>query len=70
MTQIKNFLLNDQCYCIHDNITLLELIQYFNYNDSLLVVEYNNLICNKTNWKEIQVEDRDKIEILTIVGGG
>lgn len=70
MTQIKKFLLNDQYYCVHDNITLLELIQYFNYNDSLLVVEYNNLICNKTNWKEIQVEDRDKIEILTIVGGG
>ena len=70
MTQIKSFLLNDQYYCLHDNITLLELIQYFNYNDSLLVVEYNNLICNKKNWNKIQVEDQDKIEILTIVGGG
>lgn len=70
MTQIKTFLVNDQHYCIYDNITLLDLIQYFNYKDSLLVVEYNNLICNKTNWNKIQVEDQDKIEILTIVGGG
>ena len=70
MTQIKTFLVNDQHDCIYDNITLLDLIQYFNYKDSLLVVEYNNLICNKTNWNKIQVEDQDKIEILTIVGGG
>ena len=70
MTQIKNFFLNDQLYSTNDNITLLDLIKYFNYNDSLLVLEYNNLICNKKKWKTTQIKNQDKIEIVTIVGGG
>jgi sulfur carrier protein len=51
-------------------LTLLELIEYFNYNTSLLVLEYNNLICNKKNWNKIFIKNNDKIEIVTIVGGG
>ena len=53
MSKIKNFFLNGEKYCTNDNITLLELINYFNYNTSLLVLEYNNLICNKKNWNKI-----------------
>jgi hypothetical protein len=34
-------------------INNFELINYFNYNTSLLVLEYNNLICNKKNWNKI-----------------
>ena len=51
-------------------ITLLQLINYFNYNTSLLVLEYNNSICNKKNWNNIWISNNDKIEIVTIVGGG
>jgi sulfur carrier protein len=50
------------------DLTQLELIQYFNYNTSLLVLEYN-LICNK-NWSNTFIKTNDKIEIVTIVGGG
>jgi hypothetical protein len=32
---------------LNKELTLLELINYFNYNTSLFVLEYNNLICNK-----------------------
>ena len=46
------------------------LVNYFKYDDSLLVLEYNNLICNKKKWKQIQIKNQDKIEIVTIVGGG
>ena len=42
----------------------------FGYNQSLLVVEYNNFICNKTQWNQTKIQDKDKIEIVTIVGGG
>jgi hypothetical protein len=35
MSKVKNFFLNGQKYSIK-NITLLELINYFNYNTSLL----------------------------------
>ena len=70
MTQVKIFLLNGQQYYINQNINLFDLITYFNYNDSLLVLEHNNLICNKKNWKNIFIKNKDKIEIVTIVGGG
>ena len=70
MPQIKNFFLNGQEYYTQHNITIFEIIIYFNYNLSLFVLEYNNLICNKTDCKNIFVNKNDKIEIITIVGGG
>jgi sulfur carrier protein len=70
MTKSKRFSLNGQSYCANVNLTLFDIINYFNFNDSLLVLEYNNWICNKKNWKKIIIKDQDKIEIVTIVGGG
>jgi len=70
MLKSKNFFLNGDNYYIENTITLLELLNYFNYNTSLLVLEYNNSVCNKKNWDKIYVGDNDKIEIVTIVGGG
>ncbi len=70
MSKIKNFLLNGEKYHIESTITLLDLINYFDYNTSLLVMEYNNSICNKKNWNKISIDENDKIEIVTIVGGG
>lgn len=70
MSEIKKFSLNGENYYIKDTLTLSTLIEYFNYNTSLLVLEYNNLICNKKNWNKIFITNNDKIEIVTIVGGG
>jgi len=70
MSKVNNFFLNGEEYYTQHNLTLLELINYFNYNTSLLVLEYNNLICNKKDWNNIFVSSNDKIEIVTIVGGG
>ena len=64
------FILNGQKYGTNDNLTLLELVKYFNYNTSLLVLEYNNFICKKKNWDKIFIQNNDTIEIVTIVGGG
>ena len=47
-----------------------DLINYFNYNPNILVVEYNKSILIKRNWKKIIIVNNDKIEIFTIVGGG
>ena len=70
MTQITNFFLNGQQYFTNKSINLIDLVNYFRYDDSLLVLEYNNLICNKKKWKHIQIKNQDKIEIVTIAGGG
>ena len=70
MAQLKTFFLNGERYSTNQIISLFDLISYFNYNDYLLVLEHNNLICNKKKWKETFIQDLDKIEIVTIVGGG
>lgn len=72
MSQFKYFLVNGQQYCIasQSSITILELMKYFNYNTSLFVLEYNNSIFNKKNWNKTFIKNNDKIEIVTIVGGG
>lgn len=70
MAQIISFSLNGESYYIKTKVTILDLICYLNYNDSLLVLEYNNLICNKKKWNQIYLQPDDKLEIVTIVGGG
>jgi len=70
MSKTIEFFLNGQKYSIQNRITIFDLISYFDYNTSLLVLEHNNLICIKENWDKIFVTNNDKIEIVTIVGGG
>ena len=70
MKKRKYFFLNGEQYSTESELTILNLIKYFDYTTSLLVLEYNNLICNKKNWNKIYIKNNDKIEIVTIVGGG
>lgn len=70
MTLKKQFFVNGHEFYTDVDITLFDLIYYFNYTTSLFVLEYNNLICEKIQWNTIFIENKDKIEIVTIVGGG
>lgn len=70
MANSKYFFLNGKKYVTNSKITILDLVNYFNYNTSLFVLEYNSLICQKKNWNNIFIKNQDKIEIVTIVGGG
>lgn len=68
---MKNtFFLNGYEYKSSTSLTLDEFIHYFNYNSTLLVLEYNNFICPKEKWKQITIKENDRIEIVTVVGGG
>jgi sulfur carrier protein len=70
MNNTIEFFLNGQKYNIQNKVTIFDLVSYFDYNTSLLVLEHNNLICIKENWDKIFISNDDKIEIVTIVGGG
>lgn len=70
MSNFKIFFLNGDKYFTKYELTLSDLILYFNYNASLFVLEYNNKICERKNWEKIALKNNDKIEIVTIVGGG
>ena len=70
MENLTTFFFNGEEYYVSQTISLGELIEYFNYQTTLFVVEYNNFICNKNKWNEILIQKNDTIEIITIVGGG
>ena len=70
MSNVKKFFLNGDEYSTKYELTIFELITYFNYNASLFVLEYNSNICEKKNWAKIRIKNNDKIEVVTIVGGG
>ena len=70
MNKTHPFFLNGQKYITSSNLTISDLVNYFGYNKSLLVIEYNQFICSRSQWNKILIQDNDKIEIVTIVGGG
>ena len=51
-------------------ISLKNTINLLGYKPNTIVVELNNLIINFEGWENNDVEEGDKLEIVSIVGGG
>lgn len=67
------FFLNGESYTIYNNqnnLMVKDILIYFNYKNKIFVIEHNNKICNKRNWIIQEIKNNDKIEIISIVGGG
>lgn len=52
------------------NLTLPALLQQLGLNPRLVAVEYNGEILHRQFWDKTQVQAGDRLEIVTIVGGG
>ncbi|MBC6420081.1 MAG: thiamine biosynthesis protein ThiS, partial [Prochloron sp. SP5CPC1] len=46
------------------------LLTQLKLNPRLVAVEYNGEILHRQYWSDTQVEKGDRLEIVTIVGGG
>lgn len=62
--------INGQAYTLNKQVKLDQLIKYFSYKIPLFILEHNDLIYSQTSWNKIVLRNYDKIEIVTIVGGG
>ncbi len=49
---------------------LPELLEYLGFNPRLVAVEYNGEILHRQLWSKTQVQEGDRLEVVTIVGGG
>ena len=49
---------------------LSSTLEFFGYKSNTVVVEVNDLIINSTKWDNIIIKEGDKLEIVSIVGGG
>ena len=52
------------------NITLKQVLDYFNFEKDLFVIEYQNIICDEVRSRLEIINDFAKIEVISIVGGG
>ena len=49
---------------------LPDLLTQLNLNPRLIAVEYNGEILHRQYWTNTQMQSGDRLEIVTIVGGG
>lgn len=49
---------------------LPDLLEKLGYNPRLVAVEYNGEILHRQFWEQTTVQGGDRLEIVTIVGGG
>ena len=52
------------------SISLNETIRLLGYSSNTVVVEVNKLIINSAEWEDKYIKNGDKLEIVSIVGGG
>lgn len=49
---------------------LPDLLKQLGLNPRLVAVEYNGEILHRQFWENTQIQEGDRLEIVTIVGGG
>lgn len=50
--------------------SLPDLLSQLGMNPRLVAVEYNGEILHRQFWEHTQIQEGDRLEIVTIVGGG
>ena len=54
----------------NDKALLSSTLELLGYRPNTVVVELNDLIINSTKWKNEILKEGDRLEIVSIVGGG
>ncbi len=49
---------------------LPDILQQLGFNPRLVAVEYNGEILHRQFWTQTKVQQGDRLEVVTIVGGG
>ena len=53
-----------------EEVLLSETLKLLGYNSNTIIVEVNDLIINSKRWDNEILKDGDRLEIVSIVGGG
>ena len=61
---------NEKPYTCNIDTSLPQLLQQLGIEPRLVVVEYNGEILHRQHWSDTQLHSGDRLEIVTIVGGG
>ncbi len=63
-------MINGEAHEFDNSLSLPELLEQIGMNPRLIAVEYNGEILHRQFWVETRIKNGDRLEIVTIVGGG
>ncbi len=69
-TNTINIQVNGESHTCVAETALPELLTQLKLNPRLIAVEYNGEILHRQYWANTQMQSGDRLEIVTIVGGG
>ena len=55
---------------IPQGISILKLLESLKINSKRVVIELNNEIIKQSDFEKVILQEKDKLEIVTFVGGG
>ena len=70
MSEQINLIVNGENRSCDPVTNLPQILQQLGYNPRLVAVEYNGEILHRQFWEQTQVQSGDRLEVVTIVGGG
>ena len=62
--------LNGETREVPPGLDLEQLLSYFSLPSQRVAVELNKTVVRRADWKSMQVNDSDTIEVIHFVGGG
>ena len=63
-------LVNGEPFNCSSSMSIQDILVYLNIDIQKVIVEYNQVVVNYLQFNEILMQEGDKLEIITIVGGG
>jgi sulfur carrier protein len=70
MTTTTAFWLNGDAHPHRPGLSVAALLEELGWQQKPVVIEYNGEILHRPYWATTAVQPGDKIEVVTIVGGG
>lgn len=61
---------NGETHTCVAQIALPELLTQLGFNPRLIAIEHNGEILHRQYWADTQMQTGDRLEVVTIVGGG
>ncbi len=62
--------LNGRIISIKTNYSIFDLLKKYNLSNKKVAIEHNGIIIPKINYKKKFLKNKDRVEVVTFIGGG
>ena len=62
--------LNGRIIAIKSNFSIFDLLKKYKISNNKVAIEHNGIIIPKINYKKKILKNKDKVEVVTFIGGG